>query len=327
MGLAVIAIVAGLAVLVWSADKFIDGATVIAQKFNVPSFLIGVLILGLGTSAPELVVSALAALDGSPELALGNAYGSNIMNIALVLGLTVLISPVLIERGVIKRDLPLLLLVTGVAAWQLYDGVVTLVDGMVLVAMLIGVLGMQIVLGKREQAAALHAGETDSMAQTDELSAEQMKSSTFSLIIGLVLLVISSRAVVWGAIELATLWGLSELIIGLTIVAIGTSLPELVASITAARRGEHGMALGNIVGSNIFNTLGVVGLAAVIAPISVSSAMFSRDVLVMAGLTLLLLALCVGAVMSKRRFGRLSGSTLVLCFLGYTTWLIESVSL
>ena len=323
MWLAVIAIVAGLALLVWSADKFIDGATIIAQKLNVPSFLIGVLILGLGTSAPELVVSALAAIDGSPELALGNAYGSNIMNIALVLGLTVLISPVLIERGVIKRDLPLLLLVTAVAAWQLYDGVVTAVDGMVLVAMLVGVLGMQIVLGKREQA-ALATGTADI---TDAPSTEDNKGATIDLLIGLVLLVISSRAVVWGAIELATLWGLSELIIGLTIVAVGTSLPELVASITAARRGEHGMALGNIVGSNIFNTLAVVGLAAVIAPISVSSAMFSRDVLVMAGLTLLLLALCVGAVMTKRRFGRLSGSTLLLCFAGYTTWLIQSVSM
>ena len=323
MWLAVIAIVAGLALLVWSADKFIDGATIIAQKLNVPSFLIGVLILGLGTSAPELVVSALAAIDGSPELALGNAYGSNIMNIALVLGLTVLISPVLIERGVIKRDLPLLLLVTAVAAWQLYDGVVTAVDGMVLVAMLVGVLGMQIVLGKREQAALA----TETVDVTDAPSTEDNKGATIDLLIGLVLLVISSRAVVWGAIELATLWGLSELIIGLTIVAVGTSLPELVASITAARRGEHGMALGNIVGSNIFNTLAVVGLAAVIAPISVSSAMFSRDVLVMAGLTLLLLALCVGAVMTKRRFGRLSGSTLLLCFAGYTTWLIQSVSM
>ena len=323
MWLAVIAIVAGLALLVWSADKFIDGATIIAQKLNVPSFLIGVLILGLGTSAPELVVSALAAIDGSPELALGNAYGSNIMNIALVLGLTVLISPVLIERGVIKRDLPLLLLVTAVAAWQLYDGVVTAVDGMVLVAMLVGVLGMQIVLGKREQAALA----TETADITDAPSTEDNKGATIDLLIGLVLLVISSRAVVWGAIELATLWGLSELIIGLTIVAVGTSLPELVASITAARRGEHGMALGNIVGSNIFNTLAVVGLAAVIAPISVSSAMFSRDVLVMAGLTLLLLALCVGAVMTKRRFGRLSGSTLLLCFAGYTTWLIQSVSM
>ena len=323
MWLAVIAIVAGLALLVWSADKFIDGATIIAQKLNVPSFLIGVLILGLGTSAPELVVSALAAIDGSPELALGNAYGSNIMNIALVLGLTVLISPVLIERGVIKRDLPLLLLVTAVAAWQLYDGVVTAVDGMVLVAMLVGVLGMQIVLGKREQAALA----TETADVTDAPSTEDNKGATIDLLIGLVLLVVSSRAVVWGAIELATLWGLSELIIGLTIVAVGTSLPELVASITAARRGEHGMALGNIVGSNIFNTLAVVGLAAVIAPISVSSAMFSRDVLVMAGLTLLLLALCVGAVMTKRRFGRLSGSTLLLCFAGYTTWLIQSVSM
>lgn len=140
MWLAVIAILIGLAILVWSADVFIDGATALAKKFSVPSFLIGVLILGIGTSAPEMVVSVLAAIEGSPELALGNAYGSNIINIALVLGATVLISPIIIRKGIVKRDLPLLLLITATAAWQLRDGVLSQADGIVLLILLVVVL-------------------------------------------------------------------------------------------------------------------------------------------------------------------------------------------
>ena len=150
MWLAVIAILIGLAILVWSADVFIDAATALAKKFNAPSFLIGVIILGVGTSAPEMVVSALAALEGSPELALGNAYGSNIINIALVLGATVLISPIIIHQGVIKRDLPILVVITALAAWQLRDGLLSLTDGLVLLATLVIVLGIQIILSLRE---------------------------------------------------------------------------------------------------------------------------------------------------------------------------------
>jgi cation:H+ antiporter len=148
-----------------------------------------------------------------------------------------------------------------------------------------------------------------------------------SLFIGLLMLVLSSRAIVWGAVELATLWGLSELIIGLTIVAVGTSLPELVSSLSAARKGEHDMALGNIIGSNIFNTLAVVGLAAIIVPITANPVILSRDVLAMSLVTLLLVALCVFAFMTKRQFGRTSGITLVLFFVGYTVWLIQTVNM
>ena len=325
MWLAIIAILIGLAILVWSADVFIDGATVLAKKFNVPSFLIGVLILGIGTSMPEMVVSVLAALEGSPDLALGNAYGSNIINIALVLGATVLISPIVIRQGIIKRDLPLLIAITAVAAWQLRDGVLSLADGILLLVMLIVVLGIQIVLSLRE---GNHEHEDD-MAEDDK--AGVMESSLtrglISLFIGLLVLVLSSRAIVWGAIELATLWGVSELIIGLTIVAVGTSLPELVSSLSAARKGEHDMALGNIIGSNIFNTLGVVGLAAMITPITANPVILSRDVLVMGTITLLLFVMCLIAYLSKRSFGRPYGATLVLFFVGYTLWLIQTVTI
>lgn len=324
MWLAVIAILIGLAILVWSADVFIDGATALAKKFSVPSFLIGVLILGIGTSAPEMVVSVLAALEGSPELALGNAYGSNIINIALVLGATVLISPIIIRKGIVKRDLPLLLLITAIAAWQLRDGILSQVDGLILLLLLIAVLGLQIVLSIRE---GYHEHEEDIDNADSDATEPSVARGLGSLLLGMLMLVLSSRAIVWGAVELATLWGLSELIIGLTIVAVGTSLPELVSSLSAARKGEHDMALGNIIGSNVFNTLAVVGLATVIAPIAADPVILSRDVMAMGLLTVLLVALCVFAFTTKRQFGRTSGATLVLFFVGYTAWLIQSVSI
>ena len=324
MWLAVIAILIGLAILVWSADVFIDGATALAKKFSVPSFLIGVLILGIGTSAPEMVVSVLAALEGSPELALGNAYGSNIINIALVLGATVLISPIIIRKGIVKRDLPLLLLITVIAAWQLRDGILSQVDGLILLVLLIAVLGLQIVLSIRE---GYHEHEEDIDNADSDATEPSVARGLGSLLLGMLMLVLSSRAIVWGAVELATLWGLSELIIGLTIVAVGTSLPELVSSLSAARKGEHDMALGNIIGSNVFNTLAVVGLATVIAPISADPVILSRDVMAMGLLTVLLVALCVFAFTKKRQFGRTSGATLVLFFVGYTAWLIQSVNI
>jgi len=319
MWLAIVAVIVGLAILVWSADVFIDGAVVLANKLNVPSFLIGVVILGLGTSAPEMVVSVLAALEGSPELALGNAYGSNIINIALVLGATVLISPIIIRSSIIKRDMPLLLLVTAVAAWQLSDGVLSHTDGLVLIVLLVLILAIQIVLSLRE---GNHEHEDDPALESSEETSAIRGIGT--LFLGLLVLILSSRAIVWGAVELATFWGLSELIIGLTIVAVGTSLPELVASLSAARKGEHDMALGNIIGSNIFNTLAVVGLAALIAPITPNAIILSRDILAMGLLTILLFVMCLFAFNTKRSFGRSSGATLVLFFVGYTMWLIQT---
>lgn len=312
MALAIIAVIIGLAVLVWSADTFIDGATSLAVRFNMPSFLIGVVILGIGTSAPELVVSALAAVAGSPDLALGNAYGSNIINITLVLGVTALISPILIRANVIRHDLILLLAVTALAAFQLLDGNLSMTDGIVLIASLIGVLLIQIFLSLRNNTAA------DVDAPKDINIAKALGTLT----LGLVLLIVSSRSIVWGAVELATLWGMSELLIGLTIVAIGTSLPELVASVAAARRGEHDMALGNVIGSNLFNTLGVVGVATVISPIkNIAPEILSRDVLMMAGVTLLLFVLAIIAYNRQGEMKRGSGLVLILTFIGYSVWL------
>lgn len=318
MWLAAVAIVVGLAILVWSADKFIDGATDLAVKFNMPSFLIGVLILGIGTSAPELVVSALSAMAGSPGLALGNAYGSNIINIALVLGATALISPIVIRASVIKQDLMLLIAATAIAAWQLGDGMLTRMEGIILIITLVVVLVLQVVFSLRGRDAEDIPHEHDTVDTT---------KAWFALVLGLTLLVLSSRAIVWGAVELAEFWGMSELIIGLTIVAVGTSLPELVASIVAARRGEHEMALGNVIGSNLFNTLGVVGLAAIIAPMSnIDPAIFSRDMVMVAMMTGLLLMLCLVALKRKGVLEKAAGTILLTTFVGYTVWLIETAA-
>ena len=329
MWLAVITVLIGLAILVWSADMFIDGATTLANSLGVPSFLIGVVILGLGTSAPEMVVSVLAALEGSPELALGNAYGSNIMNIALVLGTTALISPIIIQKSIVKRDLPLLLVITILAAWQLRDGQLSQSDGIILLLGLAAVLIFQIVMNLRSsrQEDKKIASKNNEHSENKDRQSAGIFRGLASLIIGMSILILSSRAIVWGAVELATFWGLSELIIGLTVVAVGTSLPELVASLSAARKGEHDMALGNIIGSNIFNTLGVVGLAALIAPISADPIILTRDVLAMALLTLLLVVLCVFAYLKKRSFGRTSGAILLLFFIGYSILLTQTFNL
>lgn len=318
MLLAIIAVIIGLAVLVWSADTFIDGATDLAVKFNMPSFLIGVLILGVGTSAPEMVVSALSALDGSPGLALGNAFGSNIMNIALVLGTAAILTPIAIKSNVIKQDMMFLILATILVAYQLSDGKLTFNEGVVMLLALVAVLVMQIILSLKGRNADDIAHEHDQVNTGKAL---------VTLLIGLVLLVVSSRAIVWGAVELATLWGLSELIIGLTIVAVGTSLPELVASIVAAKKGESDMALGNIVGSNLFNTLGVVGLATVIAPMnSIDPSILSRDILMVGIMTAMLFVLSLVALKQKGSMYRAAGFILLTTFVIYTVWLIQTAT-
>ncbi|PNK61051.1 calcium/sodium antiporter [Psychrobacter sp. FDAARGOS_221] len=314
MGLALLAVIIGLAVLVWSADTFIDGATDLAIRFNMPSFLIGVIILGVGTSAPEMVVSALAALSGSPGLALGNAYGSNIINITLVLGVTALISPVLIRSDVIRYDLMLLLGVTALAAFQLVDGSLSFADGVILIVALISVLLIQIYLSLRHQA--------DIDPEVDPNKPVNTLKAVIAIVVGLALLIGSSQAIVWGAVKLATFLGMSELLIGLTIVAIGTSLPELVASVAAARRGEHDMALGNVIGSNLFNTLGVVGLAAIIHPMQyIESQVLSRDMLMVGIATVLLFVLAVVAFKRQGVMKQASGLVLILTFIGYSVWL------
>ena len=262
MILAALAVLCGLVMLVWSADRFVDGAARTASYFKVPPMLIGMLVVGFGTSAPELMVSALSAIQNNPGIALGNAYGSNITNIALILGITALISPITVLQQVLRKELLVLTLVTGLAVWQLWDGQLTRVDAIVLLVLLAALVGWTV---RAEQKAHLQAASATEEGATvpslDDEAAAPIRPILFWLIIDLALLVISSRVLVWGAVEIAHGFGVSDLIIGLTIVAVGTSLPELASSVAAARKGEDDLALGNVIGSNLFNTLGVVGLA------------------------------------------------------------------
>ena len=318
---AILAVVAGLAALVWSAERFIEGAAATARHFGMSPLLIGMVIVGFGTSAPEMVVSVLAAVDGSPGIALGNAYGSNITNIALILGVTALISPIAVQPQIVRRELPILLLVTVLAAWQLADGELSLADGAVLLLVLAAVLTWTVFN-------SLRGKDNIVVDVADELanpaSQPSLGYSLFWLVLGLLVLVASSRLLVWGAVTIAQSLGVSDLLIGLTVVAIGTSLPELASSVMAARKGEHDIALGNVIGSNLFNTLAVVGLAAVIHPMSVAAEVLSRDVLVMGLLTVLLFAFAWSRKGHGGRINRFEGGVLLAGYIGYTVYLLQT---
>lgn len=319
MLIASLAILAGLALLVWSADRFVEGSAATAGHFGMPPLLIGMVVVGFGTSAPEMVVSALAASQGNPGLALGNAYGSNITNIALILGITAVIAPIAVHSQVMRKELPILALVTLAAAWLLFDGELSRLDAAGLLVLFALVLGWSIWSGMRK---------TDDVFATEmdaELATHPMpiRNAMLWLVVGLVLLIISSRILVWGAVDLATRFGVSDLVIGLTIVAIGTSLPELASSIISARKGEHDLALGNILGSNLFNTLAVVGIAGSIAPMAVANEVLIRDIPVMVGLTLALFVLGYG-FRGPGRINRVEGVGLLAIFVGYTAYLLST---
>lgn len=316
MTTAFLAIAVGLALLVWSADRFVEGSAVTARHFGVPPLLIGMVIIGFGTSAPEMMVSALAALQGNPGLALGNAYGSNIANIALILGLTALISPIVVHSRVLRKELPILTAVTALAAWQVWDGAITRTDALVLLGVFGALLAWSIGQGVRDRTDPL-GGE---MARELEAHAMSVRRAVLWLVIGLVLLIVSSRILVWGAVEIARGFGVSDLIIGLTVVAVGTSLPELASSIAAIRKGEHDIALGNVLGSNLFNTLAVVGIAGVIHPMAVGPEVFTRDIPVMAVLTVSLFFIGYG-FRGPGRINRLEGAALLACYVAYTAYL------
>lgn len=318
MILAIIAVVIGLAVLVWSADKFVDGAVGIAEFCGMSTLLIGMVIVGFGTSAPELTVSAISASQGNPALALGNAYGSNIANIALILGATALISPILMQRSVIRGDLPILIAVSLLSIALVWDGSVVRWNGVLLLVVFALVMAYSIWRElKKARVEASNSVEEESAGKQTSLG-----KSIFWLVLGLALLVASSRALVWGAVEIARTLGVSDLLIGLTIVAIGTSLPELASSIAAARKGENDLALGNIIGSNLFNTLAVVGLAATISPMDeIEKAVTYRDMPLMTALTVALIVLGFRRK-GDGRLNRIAGAILLAVYIGYLALLI-----
>jgi cation:H+ antiporter len=320
MMLAIAALIAGLVLLVWSADRFVEGSASTARYYGMPPLLIGMVIVGFGTSAPEMVVSALSAYQGNPGIALGNAYGSNITNIALILGLTALISPIAAHSQVLRKELPILTAVTVLAGWQLWDGAISRIDAVVLLGVFVGLMAWTIWQGARKKADTLGS----QVEQELEVREMPIRRAIFWLVVGLPLLIASSRILVWGAVEIAHGFGVSDLIVGLTIVAVGTSLPELASSIIAARRKEHDIALGNVLGSNLFNTLAVVGIAGIIHPLAVEPEVLSRDILVMAVLTVSLFAIGYG-FRGPGRINRIEGAVLLACYVGYMFYLVSTV--
>lgn len=320
MTLSIIAVLFGLALLVWGADRFVDGAAAIARHFGMPALLIGMVIVGFGTSAPEMVVSALASWQGNPGIALGNAYGSNITNIALILGLTALISPIAVHSQVLRKELPILTAATGFALILSWDHELTRLDGWIHLLVFSGLMAWTIRQGLRQRADTL--GEE----MEKELVIQDMPlgRALFWLGAGLILLIVSSQILVWGAVNIARELGVSDLIIGLTVIAVGTSLPELASSIVAVRKKEHDIALGNVIGSNLFNTLAVVGIAGTIHPLQVEPTVLSRDMTVMTVLTVVLFLFSYG-FRGPGRINRLEGAVLLSSYIGYTAYLVLTV--
>ena len=305
MLIAIAAVLVGLGLLIWSADRFVDGASATASHLGMSPMLIGLTIVAFGTSAPEMLVSTMAALDHAPGLAIGNAIGSNIANIALVLGATALVSPMPIKGNLVRLELPILTLATLGAGILLLDYYLDIIDSALLL------LGLVVCLYLFKRYQQDHVED-----KIQPLANMSLKLGIIWLIVGLVLLALGSRILVGGAIYIATALGVSKMIIGLTIIAIGTSLPELAASIMSARKGQHGIALGNIIGSNVFNLLGVMAIPALINPVVIEADALWRDYGLMLLLTLFILALGFKA----RRGGtisRLMGSLLLLIYVMY----------
>jgi len=314
MILQIVAILAGFILLVWSADKFVLGAAATARNLGVPPIIIGLTIVGLGTSAPEMLVSGVAAWQGNPGLAIGNALGSNITNIALILGITALVTPLAVASRIVRREMPLLIAVMLLGYLLLMDGELGIVDGLILLTGLGLLMGWMIWEGF-----AARNKDHDPLEQEylEEIPADLSTAAALAwVLIGLLLLLLSSRLLVWGAVGIAQSFGVSDLIIGLTIVALGTSLPELAASLASALKNEHDIAIGNVIGSNMFNLLAVMGIPAVIAPGPISAEILQRDYPIMLILTLVLLFLAHGW-RKPGRINRLEGGFLVACYIGY----------
>lgn len=313
MLIAIAAVLIGLILLIWSADRFVDGASATASHLGMSPLLIGLTIVAFGTSAPEMLVSTMAALDDAPGLAIGNAIGSNIANIALVLGATALVSPLPIKGNLVRVELPILTLATMGAGIVLLDYYLDAIDSGLL---LLGLVVCLYLFKRYQQDYSQEASQDHSQDKEKPLAKMSLKVGIVWLLVGLALLALGSRILVGGAVYIATSLGVSEMIIGLTIIAIGTSLPELAASIMSARKGQHGIALGNVIGSNIFNLLGVMAIPALISPVVIEADALWRDYGLMLMLTLFILALGFKA----RRGGHISrpiGGLLLLIYVMY----------
>ncbi|KJG01176.1 calcium/sodium antiporter [Photobacterium angustum] len=315
---AIVLLCVGLVLLVWSADRLVYGAAALAKNFGVAPLVIGMTILAMGSSAPEMMVSATAALAGKTDTAVGNVLGSNIANIALILGITAMLKPLSIGSTIIRRELPLMLGVTVIAGLLLWDNYLGRMEGAFLAVLFVLFLLAMLKISK--------SSKNDPLAEEQEAEIPTgVKNSTAIIwvFIGLGLLLYSSDMVVESAVVIAKHYGMSDLVIGLTIIAVGTSLPELAASIASIYKGEDDMAVGNIIGSNVFNILAVMGIPGLLNPSVLSPLAMGRDFYVMLGLSVLLLLMALG---KRRRINRIEGGILVLCFIAYQAYLFLNIS-
>ncbi|MFW1503156.1 calcium/sodium antiporter [Vibrio parahaemolyticus] len=317
---AVALLIVGLVLLVWSADKLVFGSAAIARNVGISPLVIGMTILAMGSSAPEMMVSATAAWDGKTDTAVGNVLGSNIANIALILGITALIKPLSISSEVIRRELPLMIAVTVLAGILLWNSHLGFYEGVLLFVLFGAFLFAMLQISRKEQKSG------DAFLEDQESEIPQGVSNPKAImwvVIGLILLPLAASLLVDNAVIIAKHFGMSDLVIGLTIIAIGTSLPELAASLAGVLKGEDDMAVGNIIGSNVFNILAVMGLPGIINPSTLSEYAMGRDFWVMLGVSLLLVAMCLG---KSRSINRLEGAILFTCFLGYQVYLFANMA-
>jgi cation:H+ antiporter len=310
-------VIAGLVLLIWGADRFVHGAAATARNLGVAPLLIGLTVVAFATSAPEILVSVVAALRGEPDLAIGNAIGSNIVNIGLVLGAVAIVRPIELRSATLRREMPALLAVTLLAVSLFLDSKLSRPDGLVMLTALVIVMMWLARLGSKGSASDPIQQDFEAEIPTDV----RMPMAIFWLLFGLAALLVGAQLLVDGAIEVAVYFGVSEVVVGILLVAFGTSLPELAVSLVSALKGEYGLAIGNIVGSNIFNILAVIGIAATIAPIPLEHSVLSLHAFVMVAFTLVLFAMTYDYD-GKSHLSRLEGLALLVAFVAYDSYVI-----
>ena len=312
MLISIAAVVAGLAILVWSADRFVEGSVAIAHHLGVSNLIIGITVIGFGTSAPEIAVSIIAVIEEVPGIAIGNALGSNIANIGLILGVSALLVPIPVASSLLRAEYPMLAVATVAVIACLYDLRLTPVEGAILLGLLVAILAMMIRMHRRRGEAVAESDVDDSMSD---------RAAWAWVIGGLILLVASSRLLVWGASNIALGLGVSELVIGLTIVAVGTSLPELAAAVASLKKSVPDLAVGNVIGSNLFNSLAVVGFPPLLGAFDIERAALVRDLPVMLALTLGLFLMSSLPRQGQVYLTRTKGMLLLFAFAGYQVYL------
>jgi cation:H+ antiporter len=313
MILSLIGLAAGLAGLYFGGDWLVTGAARLARSLGISALIVGLTVVSIGTSMPELLVSLGAALRGSTDIAIGNVVGSNIANIGLILGISGLIYPIRVHVSLLRREIPIMLVVTVAAYVLMRDGTLSRGNGLVLLAGMAGFIIFMVITGRQEQQAQQHTEPVSDDSPADDRI--NRRNEVLRLIAGIAILMVGAQLTIDNALVVAREIGISELVIGVTLVAVGTSLPELVTSTVAAARHESDIAIGNVVGSNIFNIVGILGVTAVVRPILVAAQIVSFDALVMIGFSMLVLSFVL-----NRKLGRVEAAAFLGLYVAYIAY-------